>query len=837
MKALKKTIALILALVLVFGIASCAGEIGPKGDKGEKGDKGDAGSTVTLLSLEKTKTEGVIDTYTMTFSDGTKHNFAIYNGNDGENGITPEIGENGNWFIGDEDTGISAEGAAGENGLTPEIGENGNWFIGDEDTGISARGEKGEAVTITSIAKVPTSNGLVDTYTILTSDGKNFNFQVTNGEKGDAVSVTSIEKTKTEGLVDTYTITYSDGSEFDFTVTNGKDAESQTVNIVDIVFNEGNSTTDTYKINYSDESYSTFTVTKSGDVISEVASAYEEAAGRGYKGSLNDFVIEAATKAQTTLLTPGSVLGAKTLGAAMTQLLAKYNTYYVTNIERLLLRKVAVEGIIYGYLGADGKHHDSTGYKYNNTPIAVSEGESVKLTDSNNNYYGFRFLTAYNGTSAVNESGVVDTGSHTKEYLVPSGIDGLKITYTPKTGVTMYAEIYANTVWVEAATKLDIPTVNILVNGTMGGGAGTAVKDSDTEIAISAVLGSPSILMTAKTLASEQVLWLTGEDKINTILNNKNLTLTCNFEGTLGAGQSIRLGHGTGGGASSYIIIDDTNIIVYSSDVLRATIAHGLTLTDYINVTIDANVARAKITLATGSGMYQTGEVIWCGRDGQIFATPTGVTISDVKMRWMCEGYGENVWLYGDSYFDTTYDMRWPYYLIKAGYDNCMLSGYPGMNTQTALSQFKIDIERGTPQYVVWCVGMNNGDPDASTPQQAWLDATTEFLEICNAKGITPILTTTPSTPTVSNYAKSEWVRNSGYRYVDFSRAVGGDQYSEKLVGKEYTKPNGQTETNSTGNEWYPDMLYGDLVHPDSKGAAALYAQLIADFPEIMRQD
>lgn len=35
-------------------------------------------------------------------------------------------------------------GATGANGLTPTIGENGNWFIGDIDTGKPSRGEKGE---------------------------------------------------------------------------------------------------------------------------------------------------------------------------------------------------------------------------------------------------------------------------------------------------------------------------------------------------------------------------------------------------------------------------------------------------------------------------------------------------------------------------------------------------------------------------------------------------------------------------------------------------------------------------------------------------------------------
>ena len=35
-------------------------------------------------------------------------------------------------------------GADGQDGKTPFIGENGNWWIGDTDTGVSATGSKGE---------------------------------------------------------------------------------------------------------------------------------------------------------------------------------------------------------------------------------------------------------------------------------------------------------------------------------------------------------------------------------------------------------------------------------------------------------------------------------------------------------------------------------------------------------------------------------------------------------------------------------------------------------------------------------------------------------------------
>ena len=32
----------------------------------------------------------------------------------------------------------------GKDGITPHIGSNGNWFIGEEDTGCPSRGEKGD---------------------------------------------------------------------------------------------------------------------------------------------------------------------------------------------------------------------------------------------------------------------------------------------------------------------------------------------------------------------------------------------------------------------------------------------------------------------------------------------------------------------------------------------------------------------------------------------------------------------------------------------------------------------------------------------------------------------
>lgn len=98
-------------------------------------------------------------------------------GKDGKDGQTPRIGPNGNWIIGNVDTGIPArgengkdgkDGTDGKDGQTPRIGENGNWFIGNTDTGIPAQGKDG----------ADGKDGVSPTITI-SEDG----YWVINGEK------------------------------------------------------------------------------------------------------------------------------------------------------------------------------------------------------------------------------------------------------------------------------------------------------------------------------------------------------------------------------------------------------------------------------------------------------------------------------------------------------------------------------------------------------------------------------------------------------------------------------------------------------------------------------
>ena len=77
-----------------------AGENGQNGQNGLNGPKGDTGATGAIGDIGPTGPQGP-------------------GGNDG---TTPTIGENGNWYIGDIDTGKTAQGPTGSTGLQGERG-------------------------------------------------------------------------------------------------------------------------------------------------------------------------------------------------------------------------------------------------------------------------------------------------------------------------------------------------------------------------------------------------------------------------------------------------------------------------------------------------------------------------------------------------------------------------------------------------------------------------------------------------------------------------------------------------------------------------------------------
>lgn len=103
----------------IDGVDSKVRAIGIDGKRGERGYEGKRG--VGIVSIVKTRSEGLQDIYTITYSDNSTTTFTVTNGKDGIQGIkgndghTPEItiGANGNWFIDGEDSKFKARGIQG----------------------------------------------------------------------------------------------------------------------------------------------------------------------------------------------------------------------------------------------------------------------------------------------------------------------------------------------------------------------------------------------------------------------------------------------------------------------------------------------------------------------------------------------------------------------------------------------------------------------------------------------------------------------------------------------------------------------------------------------------
>ena len=138
-KFLNITIFIFMFMFMIFSLVGCTDKTGPQGPQGEqgiqgpqgeqgiqgetgsqgpKGDSGEPGNDgVGVQSITKTSTEGLVDTYTITFTNGQTTTFTLTNGEKGSDGNTPYIGNNGNWWIGDVDTYIQAECSIDKNHL------------------------------------------------------------------------------------------------------------------------------------------------------------------------------------------------------------------------------------------------------------------------------------------------------------------------------------------------------------------------------------------------------------------------------------------------------------------------------------------------------------------------------------------------------------------------------------------------------------------------------------------------------------------------------------------------------------------------------------------------
>lgn len=265
---------------------------------------------------------------------------------------------------------------------------------------------------------------------------------------------------------------------------------------------------------------------------------------------------------------------------------------------------------------------------------------------------------------------------------------------------------------------------------------------------------------------------------------------------------------------SNYIDITADSMIIKNSTSDASTYSHGLTIADDVSIKFVLNDSVATIVL-TSKGVSYTQTVEWV----QINSTATypilisdGTVAAKAKLSVDIPACERKVWLFGDSYTGFTNPARWCYYMVQDGLsENILVSGSAGCNSNISDISLNALSNLGTPQYAVMATGMNDGSDGESSPSANWVTYRDSFLNYCGANGITPIFATIPTVPSVNNEQKNAWVKNSGYRYIDFAKAVGA---------------------NSSG-VWYTGMLSADNVHPSELGAKALYNQVLVDLPEI----
>jgi len=123
---MKKSYLSILSMLLVcsLGFSSCDSFTGEKGATGNG-----------IASIEKTKTTGLVDEYTITFTNGTKTTFTVTNGANGARGLDGIDGTKG------EQGEPGAKGDQGEQGIQGEKGDQGDQGIQGEP---GAKGDQGE---------------------------------------------------------------------------------------------------------------------------------------------------------------------------------------------------------------------------------------------------------------------------------------------------------------------------------------------------------------------------------------------------------------------------------------------------------------------------------------------------------------------------------------------------------------------------------------------------------------------------------------------------------------------------------------------------------------------
>lgn len=243
---------------------------------GLKGADGKDG--IGIKSFVKTSgngSAGNTDEYTLTFTNDVTSAITVYNGNNGQNGITPEftsITATVNNTTGTPNVFVSSSKTEGEKYSLVFNFDNLKGEKGEDGTSVKILGEfSSESELKATITNPSNGDGYIIGKDLFIWDGEKWkNVGEIKGPKGDSgvgiSTITKISGNSQPGETDTYKITLTDNSTYTFDVYNGVDGKNgdSGVGISAITKVKGNSQpgeTDTYAIKLTNgNSANTFTV-------------------------------------------------------------------------------------------------------------------------------------------------------------------------------------------------------------------------------------------------------------------------------------------------------------------------------------------------------------------------------------------------------------------------------------------------------------------------------------------------------------------------------------------------------------------------------------------------
>lgn len=269
--------------------------------------------------------------------------------------------------------------------------------------------------------------------------------------------------------------------------------------------------------------------------------------------------------------------------------------------------------------------------------------------------------------------------------------------------------------------------------------------------------------------------------------------------------------------------IDSTNISIIHNTGTIKTEAHGLNISGWIDVVLKVEELNVEISIHSLDGYKKITATL---PFRELYGRPTlevdeNTNLTDISLRGYCDDFQKSIWFVGDSYTSCT-EVRWTGQMLNFGIDNWMLLGLAGGKSKDLYKDLLLALKYGTPTYLVWCMGMNDADNGSLNTDYK------KYFELVKAKcdelGIIMVPATVPCVKTSAhptyardNSYKNAFIKASGLRYIDLAKAVGGDTF--------------------TDDAWYEGYLEtkSPWIHTSELGAKAQMAQIIRDFPEILR--